>query len=200
MYRAVLAFFLAFWLALLAGRAAQAHPHVWIDASLDFLFAADGSTLEAVEVHWLFDEFFSLTLLEDADLDKDGTVSEAEWAAMAATMVENLRPFGYFLHIRQGEQGAWSQQVERFTLEADPSGMQVLATLAVRLSPPVDPRHTPVSVGVYDSDYFVAIDFPDDTPFRLSAPLPCTPELREDPGSYNAMWMVTPVRVHLECS
>ena len=57
--------------ALLMSGAAQAHPHLFIDASLGLQVDADGQ-LVAVEVSWTYDPFYSLLILEDRKLDQDG--------------------------------------------------------------------------------------------------------------------------------
>ena len=57
----------------------QAHPHVFIDAGLHFLFDDKGQ-LAAVRVVWVYDAFYSLLLIEEKGLDPDGdgVLTEAE--------------------------------------------------------------------------------------------------------------------------
>lgn len=50
---------------------ALAHPHVFIDSGVTFLFDDKGQ-LAAVRVMWAYDEFYSLLQLEDLELDRDG--------------------------------------------------------------------------------------------------------------------------------
>ncbi len=49
---------------------AQAHPHVFVDSSLR-IFVEDGRA-KSVEVTWVYDDFFSLLIFEDMQLDPDG--------------------------------------------------------------------------------------------------------------------------------
>ena len=51
--------------------AAQAHPHVFIDARAGFVLDEAGR-LSAVQVTWTYDAFTSLTLMDMLDLDRDG--------------------------------------------------------------------------------------------------------------------------------
>ena len=51
--------------------AAQAHPHVFIDARAGFVLD-DAGRLSAVQVTWTYDAFTSLTLMDMLDLDRDG--------------------------------------------------------------------------------------------------------------------------------
>jgi ABC-type uncharacterized transport system substrate-binding protein len=50
---------------------ALAHPHVFVDVSLRVQVGADG-TFEGIEVQWTYDDFYSLLLLSDMGLDRDG--------------------------------------------------------------------------------------------------------------------------------
>lgn len=58
--------------ALLSGGiSANAHPHVFIDASFALRFDGQGR-LMAIRIYWLYDAFYSLSMIEDAQLDHDG--------------------------------------------------------------------------------------------------------------------------------
>ncbi|MFT3691389.1 DUF1007 family protein [Paenirhodobacter sp.] len=56
---------------LLAFGRAEAHPHVFIDTGLTFRFDGEGR-LGAVSVIWAFDDFSSMLMVEDMEMDKDG--------------------------------------------------------------------------------------------------------------------------------
>ncbi|MBM2290304.1 DUF1007 family protein [Sulfitobacter pseudonitzschiae] len=53
------------------GSAAQAHPHIFIDAGLTAIVDETGR-LQAIKVTWAYDAFYSLLVTEDAGLDADG--------------------------------------------------------------------------------------------------------------------------------
>lgn len=61
------------------GQGAQAHPHIFVDASFDVVFDAAGQP-EALRIYWQYDPFFSMLLVSDLGLDPtfSGTVTEAE--------------------------------------------------------------------------------------------------------------------------
>jgi polyphosphate kinase len=69
----------------LAPAAALAHPHVFIDTGLEIVFDDEGR-LAAVQVVWVYDEFYTMLALEDYGMDPGftGRVSEAERAELAA--------------------------------------------------------------------------------------------------------------------
>ena len=74
MLRSLTCLFVFFWPAL-----AVAHPHIFVNAGLRLVVSGDGE-VEAVEVSWVYDEFYSLLILEDKGLDPDydGVLTEAE--------------------------------------------------------------------------------------------------------------------------
>ncbi len=61
----------------------HAHPHIFVETGLKVL-VDDAGQLEAVEVTWTYDEFYTLLLLEDRELDPDydGQLTEAELAEL----------------------------------------------------------------------------------------------------------------------
>ncbi len=45
-----------------------AHPHIWVDAGLEVYFDDQGR-LAALRITWVYDEFFSMLMLSDLELD-----------------------------------------------------------------------------------------------------------------------------------
>lgn len=56
-----------------------AHPHVFVDGGVDFIMA-DGATLDALSVTWLFDEFETLYDLSSRGIEPqlDGSLSDVD--------------------------------------------------------------------------------------------------------------------------
>ena len=71
---------------ILAGLAAPAlaHPHVFIDASVEVVFAADGRA-EGVRISWTYDELVSLSYVTERgfDPDFDGVLTPEELTALS---------------------------------------------------------------------------------------------------------------------
>ena len=63
----------------LAPYEAEAHPHIFVDMALKVVASKSGQ-LEAVEITWAYDEFYSLLIFEDLGLDPDfdGELTAAE--------------------------------------------------------------------------------------------------------------------------
>lgn len=68
---------------LVSAPAARAHPHVFIDAGVDFLFDEAGR-LDRLRVAWIYDPMTSLFILEDLGIDPGAPLSPADRARIAA--------------------------------------------------------------------------------------------------------------------
>lgn len=69
--------------AVLAPQDAGSHPHIFVDTALK-LIVSDSGQLEAVEITWAYDEFYSLLIFEDRGLDGDydGALTAQELAKL----------------------------------------------------------------------------------------------------------------------
>ncbi|WP_299553909.1 DUF1007 family protein [uncultured Tateyamaria sp.] len=68
---------------VLCAQTAFAHPHVFVDTKMIVVVGDDGA-FKGVEVHWTYDEFYSLLLMADLGLDPDGDgdLTDAELARL----------------------------------------------------------------------------------------------------------------------
>ncbi|WP_099826718.1 DUF1007 family protein [Oceaniglobus indicus] len=75
---------LALLVALSLPHSAQAHPHLFVDTGLSPVYDGEGR-LAGVRVVWIYDEFYSLLMVEDRgmDPDGDGRLTPAEATALA---------------------------------------------------------------------------------------------------------------------
>mgnify|MGYP000462819759 CR=1 FL=1 len=81
---------LACFLSLLPAAQAVAHPHVFVDTTLRVVLD-DNQRVTGIELHWAYDEFFTLMLLEDMGLDPDGdgVLTEDELAILQGFELDN---------------------------------------------------------------------------------------------------------------
>ncbi|MFP4328753.1 MAG: DUF1007 family protein [Paracoccaceae bacterium] len=96
-------------LALVASPAGLvAHPHIFVDATVT-LELDDEHRITGVEVTWVYDDFFTLLILEDMglDADADGVLSDAELGQLRGFDLEEW-PEGFEgdLYLSQGEERA----------------------------------------------------------------------------------------------
>ena len=107
-------------LLLLAGllssgaRPAQAHPHVWITATSELVYAPDGA-ITGVRHAWTFDDMFSTYALQGLETKAKGVYSREELAPLAQTNVESLKEFAYFTFAKaDGKKEKFQEPVDYF--------------------------------------------------------------------------------------
>jgi ABC-type uncharacterized transport system substrate-binding protein len=74
---------------------AQAHPHVFVKAKAEVLFAQDGK-VTGVRHIWSFDEAYSAYITQGLDKNGDGILSADELAELAKVNMESLPEVGFF--------------------------------------------------------------------------------------------------------
>jgi len=139
-------------LCVAAGPAA-AHPHVFIDNIVTFVFA--GGKLTGLRLLWGFDAIYSQALLEDFDSDHDGKFSAAEMAKMKKTSLTGLKPFGFFTHI--WVDGKPMKDFDATDLSATRHGDFVLYDMQIQLGKPLDPRTNRIEASIFDDSYYIDV-------------------------------------------
>lgn len=172
MRRLIQCFFVAAMLAITAG-AAQAHPHVWIVAKSELIYAPDGS-ITGVRHAWTFDDMFSTYALQGIETKTKGVYTRDELKALAQTNVESLKEYAFFTFARAGAAG--SQKKEKFNepidyyLEYRDSALTLHFTLPFKA-----PMKTPaLALEVFDPSYFIDFQLNEKDPVTLvGAPANC---------------------------
>ena len=160
-------------LLLLAGAlapgVAAAHPHVWITAISELIYAPDGS-ITGVRHAWTFDDMFSTYALQGIETKKKGVYSREELAPLAQTNVESLKEFGYFTFARaDGKKEKFVEPVDYF-LEYKDTLLTLHFTLPLKT--PVRPKQ--LALEVFDPSFFIDFSLADKDPVRLvGAPAAC---------------------------
>ena len=159
-------------LVALAGLAqpAQAHPHVWITAKAEIVYAADGN-VSGVRHHWTFDAGYSAYLTQGLDKNGDGKLTPDELQDMAKENAESLVDFDYFtvLKVNGAKQAFEPPREYGMTFE---NGLARLSLLLPVKSPP---NGKTLSLEVYDPSFFVSFSLAEgDDAVRLAgAPKGC---------------------------
>ena len=169
-------------LALGAG-AAQAHPHVWITATSELIYAPDGS-ITGVRHAWTFDDMFSTYAVQGIESKTKGVYSREELAPLAQTNVESLKEFAYFTFARaDGKKQKFQEPVDYFLEYKD--GLLTLH-FTLPLKAPVKPKQ--LSLEVFDPSFFIDFKFADKDPIKLvGAPAACRMTLqRPNDGAASA--------------
>lgn len=151
--------------------APQAHPHIFIDAGLR-LVVEEGRVTQ-VEVTWLYDELYSLLLLEDHGLDPDFdlVLTEEEVAQILGFDLEWTHGFEGGLEMHRGEAAFTFGPPEPVSLELVGPGQ--LRTVHRRTV--TDPGgQGEWRAQVYDQEFYVAFEM---TGEMVVTGADCTPDL-----------------------
>jgi len=162
---------------------AQAHPHVWITATSELIYAADGS-ITGVRHAWTFDDMFSTYALQGIEAKTKGAYSREELAPLAQTNVESLKEFGFFTFARaDGKKEKFQEPVDYF-LEYKDAALTLHFILPLKT--PVKPKE--LAVEVFDPAFFIDFKFADKEPVKLvGAPAACQMKFeRPNEASANA--------------
>jgi ABC-type uncharacterized transport system substrate-binding protein len=164
------------WLGLLlagavtlAASAAEAHPHVWITAKSEVVYAPDG-TITGVRHAWTFDDMFSTYALQGIEAKTKGAYSREELASLAQTNVESLKEFAYFTFAKaDGKRERFLEPVDYF-LEYKDAALTLHFTLPAKT--PFKARQ--LALEVFDPAFFIDFQFADKDPIKLvGAPADC---------------------------
>lgn len=154
---------------LLGAAAAEAHPHVWITAKSELIYAPDG-TITGVRHAWTFDDMFSTYALQGIETKVKGAYSREELAPLAQTNVESLKEYAYFTFAKaDGKKQKFAEPVDYY-LEYKDAALTLHFTL---------PTKTPfkakeLSLEVFDPSYFIDFQYVQKDPVRLvGAPADC---------------------------
>lgn len=140
----------------LAGGAAFAHPHVWIDAGIEVILD-DQNRATAVRITWTYDDLYSLYVVGDMGLDPDwdGVLTPEETAKLAGFDMGWDADFPGDTYALQGETALALSRPQDWT--ASYADGKITTTHLRQLVAPVPVGSAePLIVQVYDPSYYVA--------------------------------------------
>jgi ABC-type uncharacterized transport system substrate-binding protein len=149
--------------------AASAHPHVWVKAASEFIYADDGS-ITGVRHAWTFDDMFSTYAIQGVNTKKKGVYTREELAPLAQTNVESLKDFDYFTFAKaDGKKQDFADPIDYY-LEYKDAALVLHFTLP--FNTPFKTRQ--LTLEVFDPTYFVDFTLQDKDPIKLvGAPVAC---------------------------
>ena len=156
---------------LVAGvSAASAHPHVFVTASSELVYAPDG-TITGVRHAWTFDDMFSSYALQGIPSKTPGVYTREELAPLAQTNVESLREYKFFTFAKaDGRSQRFNDPVDYY-LEKKDAALVLHFTLPFRT--PFKTRQ--LALEVFDPAFFIDFVLEKTDPIRLvGAPAGCT--------------------------
>lgn len=150
---------------------ARAHPHVEVQTAVEIVHDDKGQVI-ALRHAWTFDELYSSFATQGLDANRDGVFSREELAELTRVNVEHLGQQRFFTsmrherrHVSFGDvRDAWSEVV----------GGKLVLRFTVPVATPFRAAGRPLTVQVFDPDYFVAFTPAEGEPMRLvQAPAGC---------------------------
>ncbi|MBB4172424.1 DUF1007 family protein [Sulfitobacter noctilucicola] len=133
-----------------------AHPHIFVDTGLDLRFDQEGRLTE-VKITWAYDEFYSLLIMEDRELDPDfdGILTSEEKANLTGFDMQWTPGFNGDLVVMQGDRMlALSGPQEATAIYEDAR----ITTTHVRQIDPEQVVGERIEIRPYDPTYYTAYD------------------------------------------
>jgi ABC-type uncharacterized transport system substrate-binding protein len=183
---------------LIAADPAEAHPHVFIDNRVTFVF--DAGKVTALRLRWVFDDIFSDELLNQFDADGNGAFDKLESDAAGKGVLPNLKLFRYFTYVWVDGKQLDPITPTEFAASADDKRI-VTFQMTVPLPKPVDPRRQALATEIYDREYYVEVDLAQKDPVALenAAGVPCGASVRDDHENAYFGGFVFPQEIALQC-
>ena len=129
-----------------------AHPHIMLRTSLEFEYSA--SQCDGLWVEWEFDRFFSISIINDFDMDKNGHFDKDEIREIEKNAFSNLKRYGYFIYFRSGNSRYNPESISNFSARF--SGEK----LYYRFFVPLEGRiYKNFYVSVFDPTYYSAVNY-----------------------------------------
>ncbi|NIX77988.1 DUF1007 family protein [Microvirga terricola] len=157
---------------LLSGFAgqAQAHPHVWVVAKAELVFAPDGK-VTGIRHSWTFDKPYSAYVTQGLDKNGDGKLTPEELQDLAKENTESLVEFNYFTQLKANGKKQDFDAPRDYRMTFADEAVTLTYFLPMKT---VSPAKT-LSLEIYDPTYFVsfALAEGDDAVKLASAPQGC---------------------------
>ena len=178
--------FIALGLMALWPSLSLAHPHVFMECELEFVFDAKG--LAGLKQSWIMDEMFTAAIMDMVDLDRDGRISPQEIAAVEKEAFSNLSDpeYHYFTAIKIDGAPFTPGQAKDFTARMK-NGRMVYEFF---LPCPVAASETEkrVKAAVYDESFYTFIAYSsgkENAPNLAADPLFGDPNAPANPGDFS---------------
>jgi ABC-type uncharacterized transport system substrate-binding protein len=148
--------------------AAFAHPHVWVTAARELIYAPDRS-ITGVRHAWTFDDMFSTYALQGIETQRKGVYTHEQLAALAQTNVESLKEFRFFTFAKaDGKKQKFLDPADYYLEYKD-------AALVLHFTLPFKEPFKTKQLAIEDPTYFVDFSLQKNDPVHLiGAPADCT--------------------------
>lgn len=137
---------------LLPDGPAKAHPHAWIDVTVEVLF--DGaSRVKGLRETWLFDEDYTVFATEGFDRNHDGKPDPDKLAALLRENMRNLEEYRYFTRVKNDGVDVSYGKIRE--MSSHMAGNRLEMTFVLPLAEPVDAASHVLIYAIYDPTYYI---------------------------------------------
>lgn len=168
---------------------AHSHPHIWIDAEAKLIFNNDNK-ITKIEEYWEFDDIFSMSLMNDYDLNKDKEFNAEELKKLKENAFDGLIEYNFYTHLFIDDKKILDITMENFSavMEND----KVIYQFDIYPRSSLDPFKQNIDLGIYDSEYYIEISYKDHPLKTLGNTLECPHAIFEDTKHSSYMGFVNP--------
>ena len=163
---------------------ATAHPHMWVDLESRIVLRDDASPA-SIHQEWLFDDFFSTALIEEAGLHPDGVGAGIQ--QQITEIMVNLEPYDYFNVIKRGNEALPLSLVGDVTAGIRENRVWMDFTVAIESH--VDLAAQNFSYAIFDPTYYIEMFHQEGKTitFDGDAPAGCSTEIVQPNPSADAI-------------
>ncbi len=142
---------------------AAAHPHVWVKATSELIYAPDGSITD-IRQHWLFDDMFSAFAVQGLQGKEKGKFTSDELAPIAKVNVESIKDYDYFTYATvDGKKTPLGDPLPDYSFDYKDEMLTLNFTLPFKQ--PVKAKD--LKIEIYDPTYFIDFELAKDAPVSL---------------------------------
>lgn len=148
----------AFWsriclmiLTIMIPLVTSAHPHVFINNQVDFVFDSEG--LKGFQFRWLFDEMSSVAYVMEHDINGDLKLDKKESKSIKKGAFDNLKNFHYMTYVSINGEDFKVRYVKDFEAKLIDGRLQYSFFIPCHVK--AIKTDKTIIVSVYDEEYFI---------------------------------------------
>ncbi len=97
------------------------HPHLFLDSEIGIVVSED-NTITGIDVVWKFDQWWSMDVINESDLNRDGFLDEEEVALVYKYYFQAIMDFDFFTEIYINKKKHKITKVEQFNAVIEKDG------------------------------------------------------------------------------
>ncbi len=133
-----------------------AHPHIFIDNTVTFVFDKKG--LAGIKVQWVFDEMYSSMMVQDFDQNRDTEFDSSEVETIKREAFSNLKEYNYFTYVTIDTEKFEVKYVKDFSASLNED--KVVFSFLIPCHVTAAPSYKEMNISIYDVTYYTDISLP----------------------------------------